>query len=452
MNIIIVGCGKVGMTLAEQLSEEDHNLYVIDHSELKVQQAMEEVDAIGIVGNGTSIKTLEEADLEHADILIAVTGSDELNLLCCVMAKKASQCNTIARVRNPVYSTELGFIKDRLGISMIINPELTAAREISRLLRFPSAITLDSFAKGRIELLKFRVRSELPLDGMKVSELSQRLKCNILVCGVEREENLFIPGGDFVLHNNDLVSIIASPKDAAAFFYTIGIKTNQVKNAMIVGGGTIGFYLATLLLEMKIKVRIIENDKERCELLSELLPDADVIFGDGTNRNLLMEEGLATAEAFITLTNLDEENIMLSLFGKKNSKAKLVAKVNRIAFTDIIQELDIGSVVYPKQITADYILQYVRAMENSIGSNIETLYKIMEGRAEALEFQVLEQSEVTGIPLAEMKLKKNLLLCCINRGGTIITPRGQDCILPGDSVIVVTTEKGLQNIGDILQK
>lgn len=416
-----------------------------------MQDIPENIDAMRIVGNGASIQAQMEAGVNEADILIAVTGSDELNLLCCLIAKKAGKCSTIARVRNPVYSKEINFIKERLGVSMTINPELTAATEIARLLRFPSAIKIDTFAKGRVELLKFKIRPQFKLDQLAVSALQNTLKSNILVAAVEREDNVYIPNGDFILKDGDLVSIIASPQNAANFFQTIGLKTNQVRNCMIVGGGTIAFYLAKELLSMKIPVRIVEKDPARCELLSQELPHATIICGDGTDRKLLLEEGLCTAEGFVSLTNMDEENLMLALFAKDQSSAKLVTKVNRLAFDEIIERLDIGSVVYPKYLTADYILQYVRAMQNTIGSNVETLYQILDDRAEALEFAIHEESPVTDTPLMELNLKDNLLIGCIHRRERVFIPRGHDSIQVGDTVIIVTTQVGLQDIRDILK-
>ena len=354
--------------------------------------------------------------------------------------------------RSPVYNKEIGFIKDSLGISMIINPELAVAMEIARLLRFPSAIKIDTFAKGRVELLKFRIKPEFHLDQLSIAELSRRAKGDVLVTGVERGEDAYIPNGDFVLKNGDLISIIASPKNAAAFFYGIGLKTNQVKNCMMVGGGTIAVYLARQLLDMKIKVVIVEKSKKRCEELARTLPEAVIIHGDGTNKKLLKEENLENAEAFVTLTNMDEENILLALFAKENTSAKLVTKVNRISFDGIIDQLDLGSVIYPKYITTDYILQYTRAMQNSIGSNVETLYHILDNKAEALEFSIRENSQVADVPLKNLHLKNNLLIGCINRNGKIIIPRGNDCIQVGDTVIVVTTQKGLDDIQDILAR
>ena len=452
MNIIIIGCGKVGTTLAEQLVKENHNVVMVDNSLERVQSVSEDIDAIKLVGNGASIAILMEAGVQNADILIAVTGSDELNLLCCLIARKAGSCHTIARVRNPIYNREIKFIKEQLGISMIINPEMAAATEISRILRFPSAIKIDTFAKGRVELLKFKLKPEFGLNGLTVMDVDVHLRCNVLFVGVERGEEVFIPDGKFVLQDGDMVSIIAAPESSAEFFHKIGVQTNQVKNALIVGGGTIAYYLSQQLSSMKIKVKLVEKSRERCDYLVEHLEHVMVINGDGTDRKLLMEEGLKNAEAFVTLTNMDEENVFLTLYAKDNSNAKLVTKVNRIAFDELISRMDLGSLIYPKYITADYILQYVRAMQNSIGSNVETLYHILDGHAEALEFVIREESAVTGIPLINISLKENLLIGCINRGGEVHIPRGQDCIMKGDTVVVVTSQKGLHDIRDILRK
>ena len=440
MHIIIVGCGKVGRTLADQLQEEDTDLTLIDTDPDVINDLTEDIDAMGIVGNGASINTLMEAGVKTADIMIAVTASDELNLLCCLIAQKTGHCQTIARVRNPIYSKEI----------MIINPELATAREISRLLRFPAAIKIDPFSRGRVELLKFKVLPEFGLDGMSISQITDKYRCDILFCAIESKTTLSIPGGDHLVHNGDFVSIIATPKNTAQFFKKIGLKTHQVKNTLIIGGGTISYYLAKTLSDLKINVKIIDKNKDRCEELSEMLPDATIICGDGTDRSLLLEEGLSTVESFVTLTNMDEENIFLSLSAKNLTQAKLIAKVNRLPYKDVIDDLDIGSVIYPKYITSDSILRYVRAMQNTIGSNVETLYHVLDNQAEALEFIIRDESPVVGIPLADLNLKPNLLVCCLTREGTVRIPRGQDSIQIGDNVIIVTTHKGLRDIRDIL--
>ena len=450
MNIIIVGCGKVGISLAERLSAEGHDLVMVDISAKKVEEASNRFDIMGIVGNGASFAIQQEAGVEKADLFIAVTTADELNLLCCLMAKK-SGCATIARVRNPMYSKEIGFIREQLGISMIINPELTAAREIAKLLKFPSAIKIDTFAKGRVELLRFRLKPEIGFGGKSIMDIMARLKTDVLICAVERDNEVIIPNGSFVLQDSDTLSIVGSLEATAEFFEKVGVRSKKVKNSLIIGGGTIAHYLTKDLLKVGYRVRIIERDAARCEYLTEMLPGADIINGDGSDEGLLLEEGLTYADSVVSLTGLDEENIFLSLFAKKHSSAKLIAKVNKIAFNDVVDSLDIDSVIYPKYLTADYIVQYVRARQNSIGSNVETLYQLFDGRAEALEFSIREASEVTNVPLMDLNLKPNLLICAINRHGKILTPRGQNMIKVGDTVIVVTTNRGLDDIRDILK-
>ena len=451
MNIIIVGAGKVGTTIADQLSSENHNITIIDLNQKKVEEAEEEFDAMGIVGNGASHQVQVEAGVMDAELLIAVTGSDELNLLCCLIAKKTGKCQTIARVRNPIYSKEVNFIKRQMGLSAVINPELTAAQEISQLLRLPYAKKVDTFARGRVEMIKFRMNPELHMDGLQVADMISKMKCDSMICGVERQGQVVIPNGDFVLKNNDLVSMMAVPKETAKFFRKMGIPTHQAKSTLIVGGGTIAYYLAKQLLEMRVDVRIIEQNKERCEMLSEQLPEATILQGDGTDKEFLLEEGLMHTDSFVALTNMDEENLMLALLARKYSNAKLIAKVNRIHFEEVVDELDIDSVIYPKNLAADHIVRYTRAMQNSLGSNVETLYKILDGQAEALEFVIREDSSVTNQRLMDLPLKDHLLVCYISRYGKLKMARGQDMLKVGDSVIIVTTHKGLHDITDILK-
>ena len=451
MNIIIVGAGKVGTTIADQLSSENHNITIIDLNQKKVEEAEEEFDAMGIVGNGASHQVQVEAGVMDAELLIAVTGSDELNLLCCLIAKKTGKCQTIARVRNPIYSKEVNFIKRQMGLSVVINPELTAAQEISQLLRLPYAKKVDTFARRRVEMIKFRMNPELHMDGLQVADIISKMKCDIMICGVERQGQVVIPNGDFVLKNNDMVSMMAVPKETAKFFRKMGIPTHQAKSTLIVGGGTIAYYLAKQLLEMRVDVRIIEQNKERCEMLSEQLPEATILQGDGTDKEFLLEEGLMHADSFVALTNMDEENLMLALLARKYSNAKLIAKVNRIHFEEVVDELDIDSVIYPKNLAADHIVRYTRAMQNSLGSNVETLYKILDGQAEALEFVIREDSSVTNQRLMDLPLKDHLLVCYISRYGKLKMARGQDMLKVGDSVIIVTTHKGLHDIADILK-
>lgn len=452
MKIIIVGCGKVGTTLAEQLNRENHDITLIDTNEEAIQNISDSADVMGVTGNGAVYQVQMEAGIQDADLLIATTNSDELNMLCCLIAKKAGNCHTIARIRNPEYSSEIRYIREELNLSLAINPELAAAREIARLLRFPSAIKIEPFAKGRIELLKFLIPEHSLLNDMRVMDVVNRLKSNVLICVVERGNDVVIPDGNFVMKKGDKISFIASHQGSADFFKKAGVDNNIVKSAMFVGGGKLTHYLCRLLEDTKIKIKIIERDEERCRQLSELLPKAMIIHGDGTDEQLLLEEGIRPTEAFASLTGFDEENIMLSLYASSQSKAKLITKVNKIAFENVINSLNLGSLIQPKMLTAEIILQYVRAMQNSMGSsNIETLYKIAADKAEALEFRVKEGSPVLGIPLEKLKLIDNLLVACINRGGTIITPRGKDTVEAGDTVIVVTTHTGLNDLTDILR-
>ena len=450
MTIVVVGSGKVGTALARQLSAERHSVTVVDTNAEKIQRVTEELDIMGVTGNGSSIGVLSEADIEHADVFIAVTGSDELNLLCCMFAKRAGHCHAIARVRNPAYSHELEFIKQQLGISTIINPELATAREISRLLRFPAASKIDTFAGGRVHLIKFELTDEQGLNGMPLKNIPGFLGCDILICAVERGRDVIITGGDFTLQGGDVVTFLTTLDKARAFFKKIKLPTRPVRNTMIVGGGTIGYYLAKDLLAHDIHVRIVDKDPARCTFLARELPEATILNADGTDRQFLQAEGLPTAESFVSLTNMDEENVLLAMYAKKHSSAKIVTKVNRLEFDDILDGLDIGSVVYPKYMTCDTIVQYVRAKQNEAGSNVKTLYRILDDRVEALEFTVHEKSAATDTPLADLKLKPNLLVCCITRGNQIIIPRGGDCLQVGDSVVVVTLERGLHDVRDIL--
>ncbi len=452
MKIIIVGLGKVGQSLALELGNEDNEITVIDCQEELVQEITSQNDFMGVVGNGSTYSVQMEAGIESADLLIAVTGSDELNLLCCLIAKKAGNCHTIARVRNPEYSTELDFIKEELGLAMVINPELAAAGEVAQALQFPSAIEVTSFVRSRVRLLKFRLPENSVLDNMQIASLPEKLRSSVLICAVERGEELIIPNGNTVLHAKDVVSVIGKASDANQFFRQVGIVTNQVKNLMIVGGSPIAFYLAKMMISSGVRVKIVEKNMKRCEALCDLLPKATIVHGDGTDKDLLLEEGIERYESFAALTNIDEENILLSLYARKTGEKKLITKINRIAFDEVIRELDLDTVVYPKNITAEHIIRYVRSMKNSLGSNVETLHKILGGKAEALEFVVRGKSKVLGISLHELPIKEGILIAGIARGGKVLIPRGSDKIMQGDSLIVITRHMGLNDVEDILAK
>ncbi len=450
MKIIIAGCGKVGYTLAEQLSEEGHEITVIDSKEAKLEHALSLLDIQGIQGNATIFRTQAEAGIKESDLLIAVTGQDEINLLCTLIAKKFGNCHTIARVRNPEYNSEIKYLSRELGLSMTINPEYACANNISRLIEVPSALDIYSFAKTRIHLIKLPVPDNSILHSMTVYEFSNKISENTLICAVERDNEVFIPDGNTILHQGDNMFVIIPPKEIHSLLSKIGIKAKPIKSVMIIGGGTISYYLAKHLENTKIQVRIVEKDLDRCETLSSLLPKAMIIHGDATNRDLLLEEGIANIDAFVSLTDMDEENLVLSLFAKKVSNAKVITKIDKVDFEEVIGDLKLDAIACPKKITAKSILQYVRALQNSFGSNVETLYRILDDRMEALEFSIKQESKVTGTPLMNLKLKKNLLVCAIVRNGKIITPSGKDTIENGDTVIIVTTNKGLTDIKDIL--
>ena len=450
LRIIIVGCGKVGRTLVEQLSQEGHDITIVDRDGQKAQALANLYDIMGVQGTGASYGVLKEAGIETADLLIAVTQSDELNLLCCTEGKQVANCAAIAPVRTPPYSREVGYLREKLGLAMIINPEMEAAAEAARILYLPTALEIDSFAHGQADLIKFKVPEGNVLDGMNLITLGQRIAPDILICAAERDGQVIIPRGQYTIRAGDILSFAASRAVGKKFLEDIGFKTNRVRNAMLIGGGRAAYYLARQLLSMGIQVKIIEISRERCEELSILLPKAVIINGDGTNEDLLREEGIERAEAVVALTGIDEENILLTLFARRVSQAKTITKINRITFQDVINSLDLGSVIYPKYITSEAIIRYVRAMKESMDSNIETLYHMFDHRAEAVEFRVDAPSGVTDIPLKDLQLKDSLLVCAIYRDGKVRIPNGQDAIRVGDTIMVVTTHTGFSDIRDIL--
>lgn len=451
MKIIIIGCGKVGSALAELLDREGHEITIIDNRASAVNTISETLDVMGVVGNGASYNVLMSAGIEEADLLISVTGSDELNLLCCIIAKKAGNCHTIARVRNPEYHQEVEFIREEMGLSMIINPELETAADIARLIRLPSAIDIETFAKGKVELLHLQIPADSTLNQIRIKDIPSKIHCNILVCAILRDGQVYIPSGDTILETGDKISIVATPKNALEFFHKVGITSPSTKNVMIVGGSNISVYLARRLIEVGIRVKIVEQGQERCEQLSEMLPEALIIHANASDQNVLIEEGIENMDAFVSLTNLDEENILLSLYAQKNSKAKVFTKITRLTFEEVISDMSLGKIIKPKLITADRIVQYIRVMQNPKGSNVETLYKIINDKAEALEFRVKSNSKLVGVPLSKLKIKDHVLLCCINRRNKIIIPDGQSTLQIGDTAIIVTTISGLNDLNDILQ-
>lgn len=451
LKIIIVGCGKVGANLVDQLSKEGHDITVIDKKAEKIQDITNIYDVMGLVGNGASYSTQMEAGIEETDLIIAVTDSDELNLLCCTVAKRVGKCAAIARVRTPDYSEETGYLREQLGLALIINPELEAAREVARILYLPTALEVNSFAHGQAELVKFKVPEGNLLNGLSLAYLGKNITNDILICAVERNGEVYMPNGDFVLRSGDVVSFVSERHIARDFLKQIGLATRQVKDTMIIGASKAAYYLAKELLNMGISVKIIEKEKENCESLSVKLPKAIIINGDGTDPDILKEEGIETVQSFIPLTGIDEENIMLTLYAKQVSKAKVVTKINRVNYKQVINNLDLGSLVYPKYITSEAIIAYVRAKKNSMGSNIETLYHMFDSRVEAIEFIVEENSKVSGVPIKDLKLKKDVLISFINHNGHIIIPTGNDEIEDGDTVMIVTKNTGFTGIDDIVR-
>ena len=451
MQIIIVGCGKVGRSITAQLIQEDNNVTIIDMDPTIIKNISTEFDVMGIVGNGSSFNVLDKADLAHTDMLIAVTESDEVNLLTCVIAKLNNEkCHTIARVRSPHYSAERHFLMKGLNLSMTINPEMEAAKEITRLLNFPSAIEIFSFAKDRIDMLRFRVPSESPLIGLSLREISARTTDNLLVCIVERKKDIIVPNGNTIIEQGDVLTIIAMPSVAQEFFKKIGVRTNKCKNVMIVGGGDITYYLAKMLQNNHMDVKIIEKDMARCEELADSLPGVSVDCADGTEKALLEEERIGNMDGFVACTGIDEVNAILSLYAMKRVSGKVVTKQNHVDYGDVMESLQLDSIVNPKELTAQQIVQYVRAAGNSMESNVETMYRLLNGRVEALEFYIDKDCRLQGQNLMTMQIKQGVLIAGIVRNGQLIIPGGQDEFKAGDTVIVVTVHLGFQDISDIL--
>ena len=450
MKIVIVGCGKVGTSIASELNLAGHNIVVIDINRAAVTRLSDSIDGMGIEGNGATYETLSEAGAGDADLVIAVTARDEVNLYTCLMARTCGCPNTIARVRNPEYTNDLFRVKDILGLSMFINPELTAAVEISRLLRFSGALEIDSFSKGLFEVIKVSVPQKSPLVDRAISRIDI-LRGKVRICTVERGNEVFIPNGDFVIRAGDRISIASKPEIAAKFFKKAELNIARSRDVMILGGGKISYYLAQRLLKAGVSVKIIEKNPQRCEELSEMLHDAVIIHGDCMDQDLLLSEGIEHTDGVAALMDYDEENILISMYIKNISKAKAITKVNNSHFDSIIDQIDLECVINPKKIAGEYIARYVRAVQNSLGSNVETLYRLHEDKVEALEFRAKSGSRVLNKPLAELDLKDDLQIICIARKGRIILPVGSDVIMPDDSVVIITKHQGLSDLNDILR-
>ena len=451
MKIVIIGDGKVGYKLAKQLSVENYDVVMIDSNEKKMRFAVDRLDIACVTGDGASAEVQKQADVPHADLVIACTSADECNMLSCLIARRLGVKHTIARVRNPVYFGQIGLLKEDLHLSMAVNPELIVADEISRLLLFPDASKIETFVKGRVELIEFPIPENNRVIGMSLAEMYNKLQIKVLVCAVEHCGEVLIPDGDYVIRKGDRLHIAASHREVELFFKILGKHRNKIRKVIICGGGRVAYYLSVQLCSLGMQVKIIEKNEARCEELCELLPKAVIINGDATDHDLLIEEGIEDADAFVALTGMDEENIITSLFAKSQGIDKIIAKVNEDRRARMVEDFGIDSIVSAKTATADAILSYVRARKNSQGStNVETMYQLVDEQVEALEFIIKSETRYTGIPLKNLSLKPNNLIACIARKRQIIIPGGDDCMEVGDSVIVVTMEKRLEDIEDIL--
>lgn len=442
MKIIVVGDGKVGLTLTEQLSKEEHDIVVIDKNPTVLQNSQETFDVMVVPGNGASRQVLLEAGAQDADLVIAATSADEINLLCCLTAKKLGCTHTIARVRNPEYAGQLVFLKDELGLSMVINPEATAAREMFQILQFPSFLNRDRFAKGRVEIVELKVEKGCTIIGKYLHELHENAKVKVLVCAVERGEQVYIPSGNFKIEEGDKIHVTAETRDLTKLIHYLGIALPKMRDVVIVGGSRLGYYLANMLIQSGVKVKIIEIDYERCLQLSELLPKALIINGDGCQQKLLNEEVYGKADAVISLLNIDEVNLVISMYAKKLGVSKVIAKIDRIEYMNVFKSFTEESFISPKNLICNDVLRYVRAVGNSGEGSMLTLYRLIGNQVEAIEFLAGKDTHFLGVPFSKVPMRPNLLIASIRRDDRTIFPTGSDCIQLGDRVLIVTTESG----------
>jgi len=450
MKVIIIGGGKVGYSLAEQLSREDNDVTIIDKDPDALRKANENLDVLCIRGNGVSTKVLYEAGIDEADVLIAATESDEMNMVCCLTGKKLGAAHTIARIRDPEYADELSLIKNELGLDMVINPERAAAREIARILRFPQAVNIEIFARGQVEMVEIRVTGNMPISGMKIRDISEIVSSSVLIGAVLRGNEAIIPKGDFQIEEGDIIYVVGQPSSVTRFCKKIGLYVQKIKNVMLIGGGRIAYYLAKFLEETGMRIKIIESDHDRCLALSELLPEALIIHGDGSDDTLLFSENLQEMGAFVSLTGHDEDNLMLALLAKQAGVPKVIAKISRNNYLNLIKSLGIDSIVNPGQITTNLILLFVRGLKNALGNPIKSLYRIVNNQAEALEFTINESAGFLGIPLKYLKMPKDVLVAVIVRKNEIIIPHGNDFIKKGDSIILIAKNRQVFDLNDII--
>lgn len=449
MEIVISGLGSVGTTLMQELVDEGHNIVVIDVNAQKIENAVNKFDVKGVIGNGASASVLKEAGVQHSDLFIGATNHDELNILCCIIAKKLGAKKTIARASKPEY-VDLFKNDGDLGLSLMVNPQYEAALEISRMLRFPSAIKVNEFSNGKVELVEFLVSEDSPLVGLPLKKLGSVFKEKVLICAAQRDDKAIIPTGDFVIQAGDRLFVTATMKHISLFFKHLGWN-RQAKDAIIVGGSTTAYYLCKELDKIGIHAKLIEKDAQKAAMFSEDFKKINVILGDGTDQELLLEEGLATTDAFVALANMDEQNIIMSMFATSQDVPKVITKIDQLGYYDMLQKSGIYSAVSTKTSTTDRIIRFVRLIGNAQGSTVKRVFHIIDDTTEILEFEAKENFKRFDIPIQQLNLKKHLLVAGIIRKGELITPSGQDVIKLGDNVIIVTLEEGLDDLKDILE-
>lgn len=451
MKIILIGCGTIGRTILEQLTKEGHTITIIDEDKEKVEKLIEKYDVFGVVGNGASLDIQEEAGVKNSDLVIAITSSDEINILASLVANKIGIENTIARVRNPQYYRQSAIFKEELGLSMIVNPELETANEIANMINLPSIAKIERFAKGRVTLVEILIEEGNPLIGESLISIRKKINTKVLICAVQRGEKVIIPSGSFVIKEGDIINFTADTNLLNPFLTELNLIKSPLKKVMIVGGSKISYYLAKELIAKRHSVKVIEQKRERAEQLAELLPKVMVVNGDGTDHELLLEEGIESMDAFVSLTGVDEENIIVSMFAKKLNVTKTIAKVKREGLVGIVGDLGIINYVSPKNIVASKVISYIRALSNRRGSNVITLYRLVNNQVEALEFMAKKSEDIYDRPLKELKIKDNCLIACIIRENKVIIPDGNECIRLNDSVIVVTTHKDFDDLKDVFE-
>ena len=451
MKIIIVGCGKIGKSMISSLSAEGHDITIIDNNPQVLNETADTFDIIGVCGNAVDSDTLMEAGVADADLLVSLIASDEVNMLTCHIAKTLGAKNTVARIRNPEYNDDgLSFLRQHLNISISVNPEYLVAEEINNILQLPSAVKIERFSRRNIEMVEIILPQNSNLDGLTLIKVKEKYKANYLICTVQRDNTVYIPDGHFELHAGDRIGLVAPQGETKKLLKMLGLLRKQAKSVMILGGGKPTYYLAKKLVALGVDVKIIEKNAQTCEFLASEIPGAVIINGDGAQQELLLEEGIANMDAFVSLTGMDEQNIMLSIFASMQNVPKVVAKINRDELLTMAEKLGVETIISPSHLTTNIIVRYARALKNSRGSKVETLYKLVDGKAEALEFKVSEDSKALCIPFKQIKLKPNVLIASITRGSQIIIPSGNDMILAGDRVIVISAEQRLNDLDDIL--